>query len=214
MADLWRPVALVALVLAVPIAPFLLFGADLERATEAWLSQARSPGWVALAVTGILATDVFLPVPSSFVNTLAGAQLGIAAGTLAAWLGMCLGATGGFALARWLGPPLAQWMVGKEDLDRLRRASQRFGPQLIVLTRALPVLAEATVLLLGSTRVGWRQFFPAMALSNLGLAVVYATFGQFARQQGMVVIALAASIALPVLAATIARSVMKRRVPH
>jgi hypothetical protein len=50
-----------------------------------------------------------------------------------------------------------------------------------------------------------------MALSNLGLAVVYATFGYLAREQGMVAIALAASIALPLVAATIARMLLASR---
>jgi 3-dehydroquinate synthase len=146
------------------------------------------------------------------VNTFAGAQLGVAGGTLTAWLGMTLGASFGFALARWLGRPLVEWMISADDLPRVAEASRRFGPQLVVITRALPVLAEATVLLLGSARLEWRRFLPAMALSNLGLAVVYAAFGYYARQQGMVVVALAVSIALPVLAATIARRLLSRHI--
>ncbi len=214
MRDLWRPVVLVALVLAVPTVPFLLFGADLERSTEDWLAEAESPERLALGVTGILATDVFLPIPSSFVNTFAGAKLGVFVGTFAAWLGMTMGACLGFALARWFGRPLVEWMVRPDEVGRLERAGERFGPQLVIITRALPVLAEATVLLLGSTRLEWRRFFPAMALSNLGLAVVYAVFGFFAKQQGMIVVALAASIALPVLAATIARKLLTREPAH
>lgn len=211
MAILWRPILLVALLLAVPIVPFALFGDRLEDAMTGWLERTQSPGRVSLAVAGILATDVFLPVPSSFVNTFAGAQLGVLLGTLAAWTGMTLGSLLGFGIARWCGPPLAARLVAADELARLERASDRFGPLLVVITRALPVLAEATVLYLGSTRLSWGRFMPAMAISNLGLAAVYATFGHFARQQGMVAVALAVSIALPLAAAAIARQALPAR---
>jgi len=211
MRTVWRPIALVALLLAIPILPFLLFGPSLERLTEDWLERSQSPGSIAMLVTGILATDVFLPIPSSFVNTYAGAQLGIALGTAAAWLGMTVGATGGFALARWCGRPLIERWIDADELQRIEHANNRFGAYLIVVTRALPVLAEATVLYLGGTGLAWRRFWPAMALSNLGLAIVYATFGYLAREQGMVALALVASIALPLVAATIARTLLASR---
>lgn len=208
MQALWRPIALLALLLAVPIIPFALFGAGFETATQQWLERAHSPVRIALLVTAILATDIVLPIPSSFVNTYAGAQLGIPWGALAAWVGMTLGACGGFGLARWFGRPLVERWITPVELLRMEAASARFGPHLLVITRALPVLAEATVLFLGSTGLAWRRFLPAVALSNLGLAVVYAAFGYLAREQGMVAVALVASIALPLLAATIARKLL------
>ena len=211
MRTVWRPIALVVVLLLVPIVPFLLFGPSLERMTEDWLERPQSPASVALLVTGILATDVFLPIPSSFVNTYAGAQLGIALGTAAAWLGMTLGASGGFALARWCGRPLVERWIAADELQRIEGANERFGAYLIVVTRALPVLAEATVLYLGGTGLAWRRFWPAVALSNLGLAIVYATFGYVAREQGMVAMALIVSIALPLVAATIARMLLASR---
>jgi len=75
----------------------------------------------------------------------------------------------------------------------------------------MPVLAEAAVLLMGTARLSWRQFFPAVALSNLGIAPVYAVLGHFARSQGQFAWALAASIALPVLATTMARWLLPRK---
>ncbi|MBL9123641.1 MAG: VTT domain-containing protein [Planctomycetaceae bacterium] len=213
MRTLWRPLAFVAFLLAVPVVPFLLFGPSLERTTETWLERTESPALVALSVVGILATDVLLPIPSSFVNTYAGAQLGIPLGAAAAWLGMTLGASGGFLLARWCGQPLVERWIAPDELARIEGASRRFGPSLVVVTRALPVLAEATVLFLGGTGLAWRRYWPAMALANLGLAVVYAAFGYLAREQGMVAIALVASIALPLVAATIARWLLAARVP-
>ncbi len=88
--------------------------------------------------------------------------------------------------------------------------SRHWGPWILVATRALPVLAEAAVLFLGATRMSWRRFLPPVVLSNLGIAAVYAVLGHFAHSQGELPLALAASIALPLLATTMARWLLPR----
>jgi uncharacterized membrane protein YdjX (TVP38/TMEM64 family) len=186
-------------VLAVPIVPFLLFGEQVEEALEGWRTQRPPPGYVAAAVVSLLATDIFLPIPSSLVSTLAGWELGAVRGALAAWAGMTLGAIIGFALARRYGQPLVGWLTRKGDLARTRRLADRFGPMLLVLGRGVPVLAEATVLLVGMHGLSWRRFLPPVLLANLGLALAYAVFGQIAERHQWLPLALAVSIALPVV---------------
>jgi uncharacterized membrane protein YdjX (TVP38/TMEM64 family) len=211
MRDLWRPLLIICLALLVPIVPFVSFGEAIDERVAAWLDPPPPPLTIALGTIAILSTDVFLPVPSSAVSTVAGAQLGIVGATMASWLGLTIGAVIGFALARAFGRPLAQRFAKPEDLDRLDLVAQRYGPRILVAARALPVLAEASVLLFGATRLAWRKFLPAVMLSNLGIALVYAVLGHFARSQGELPLALAASIALPVLAATMARWLLPRR---
>jgi 3-dehydroquinate synthase len=75
----------------------------------------------------------------------------------------------------------------------------------LIVTRALPILAEAAVLLMGAARLPWRQFLPAIMLSNLGIALVYSILGRLARDRGQLLWAIAVSIALPLLATTMAR---------
>jgi uncharacterized membrane protein YdjX (TVP38/TMEM64 family) len=205
MRDFLGPLLLIVLVLLVPIVPFLSFGPWLEARIEAWLDPPPPPTMVALGTLGLLSSDILLPIPSSVVSTVAGAQLGIVGGTLASWLGMTVGASIGFALARLLGRPLAERYSKPEDLARMDSLAQRFGAWILVVTRALPVFAEAAVLYLGATRLAWRQFLPPVVLANLGIAVVYAILGHYARSQGQMPLALAASIALPLLAAAVAR---------
>lgn len=211
MRDLLRPLLIVAVALLVPIVPFLGFGDWLEGAIERWLDPPPPPAMVALATVGLLSTDILLPIPSSVVSTVAGAQLGIVGATLASWLGMTLGATLGFLLARAFGRPLAERFSSSDDLDHMDALARHYGVWILIGTRALPVLAEAAVLLLGTARLSWRRFFPAVALSNLGIALVYAVLGHFARSQGQFAWALAASIALPVLATTMARWLLPRK---
>lgn len=199
----WSLVVLVALL--APIVPFLGFGAAAERWVQTRLDTAMSPVQAAGVVIGVLATDVFLPIPSSAVSTFGGQRLGIVGGTLASWLGMTLGATAAFALAQRWGRPLAQRLAGVEEYARMEQLAERHGARLVVLTRALPVLAEAAVLVLGSAQLSWRRFLPALLLSNLGLSLMYAVFGAYSRSTGAEISALVASIALPLLAAGAAK---------
>jgi len=186
-------------VLAVPIVPFLLFGKQIEAGLQAWQEHPPAAWIVALCVIGLLATDIFLPIPSSLVSTLAGWQLGSVGGALASWIGMSLGAVIGFAVARRWGQPLVAWLTRTNDLERTKRLAERFGPSLLVLGRGVPVLAEATVLLVGMHGLSWRAFLPPVLLANLGLAIAYAAFGKLAAEYQWLPLALAVSIALPVL---------------
>src|SRR5262245_2019809 len=186
-------------VLAVPIVPFLIFGQEgMERLLAQWRQHPPPPMIVATAVVGLLATDIFLPIPSSLVSTFAGWQLGAMGGTAASWVGMTLGAAIGFALARWFGQPLVAWLTRRTDLDRTQLLAERFGPALLVLGRGIPVLAEATVLLLGMHGMSWRRFLPPVLLANLGLALAYSLLGQLAERYHLLPLALAIAIALPV----------------
>jgi membrane protein DedA with SNARE-associated domain len=111
---------------------------------------------------------------------------------------MTLGAAIGFALARRFGSPAVAWLTRPKDLARTRLLAERFGPTLLVLGRGVPVLAEATVLLLGMHGMSWRRFLPPVLLANLGLALAYSVFGQIAERYHWLPLALAIAIALPV----------------
>ena len=200
MRDLLRPMLPMIVMLAIPIVPFVLFGQErVEAQLHAWRERPPPPLFVAAAVIALLASDIFLPIPSSAVSTLAGWQLGALSGALAAWMGMNLGAAIGFALARRFGQPAVAWLSRESDLKRTRKLAERFGPALLMLGRGVPVLAEASVLLLGRHGLAWRRFLPPVLLANLVLAIAYAAFGQVAAQYEWLPLALGVSIALPVL---------------
>lgn len=197
MRELQRVLLLLALVVVVPILPFLAFGQPMSEAVSQWLERGPSKSTVALAIVLLLGTDVFLPVPSSVVSTWGGASLGVFAGTVASWIGMSLGAAIGFWVARRWGRAVAVRLAGHEQLARMDRLSQRMGPVILVVTRTIPVLAEASVLLLGIHRLPWREFLPAVLLANLGIALGYSAFGQLAEENHWLVVALCISAALP-----------------
>ena len=211
MRELFRTLPLMVVVILVPVLPFLLLGGQFENWLRGFASNPPSVPATAALVVSLLATDILLPIPSSVISTLSGWQLGWWRGTLANWIGANLGAVIGFVLARRWGRPLALWFSKEEDLRRMQHVSHRYGPYVLVLTRAVPVFAEASVLMMGIHRLSWRRFLPAVLLSNLGIAVAYAAFGDYAEQHQWLPFALAVSVAIPVLVAAAAQRLLPGR---
>ena len=63
----------------------------------------------------------------------------------------------------------------------------------------MPVFAEAGVLIAGIHHLPWRQFLPAILLSNFGIALAYSALGEYAQQHQWLPLAFGVSVALPVL---------------
>ena len=191
MSSIGRGWWLLAMALAIPLVPWVIWGDRLDAAVEHHLVEATD-AWT-------------LAVPSSLVGTLAGARLGFLVGTTINWLGLSLGAVLAFAVARVGGTPLVQRFVAPDDRRTIERLVERWGVRVLIVTRALPLLAEASVLFTGATGLTWRRFITPTLLANLGLAAAYAGLGAAARQGDQLPIALAASIIVPVLATALAR---------
>lgn len=205
MRELFRTLPLMCAVLLVPIVPFLFFGAQLNDWLRGLTETPPQPFATFALVVGLLATDILLPIPSSVISTLSGWQLGWFWGTLATWSGMNLGAMLGFALARRYGQRFALCFSRGQDLQRIQKVSDRYGPLVLVITRAMPVFAEASILMAGIHQLAWRRFVPAIIASNLGLAIAYAAFGDYAERHQWLPLALAVSVAVPMVVAGIAR---------
>ena len=201
MTRFLRYLALIAIVLAIPIVPFLVLGDSFETRLMELFGSDVPPLAVAALVAGLLASDIVLPVPSSVVSTLAGRVLGFWGGTAASWTGMTLGAVLAFAAARAFGRPLARRLTGEEELARVDTLAERIGALVLVLARPVPAFAEASVLLMGVTRLGWLPMLAAVGLSNLGIAAAFSALGD----RVQLPIALAASVALPLALAVAAK---------
>jgi uncharacterized membrane protein YdjX (TVP38/TMEM64 family) len=187
------------LVLAVPIVPFVLFHERIELWAEQVREHPAGKTWVAGLVTTLLASDIFLPIPSSLVCTFAGAELGTWNALLFTWIGMSLGAIFGFALARAFGERFVHWFVRPAEMHKIEAITHRMGPLLLALARGVPVLAEASVLWMGLHGLPWKLFLPPVLLGNLALCVGYCLLGDIAQQHAWLPTALAASTAVPVL---------------
>ena len=195
-----KPLLLVGLVLVLPLVLLAFVGESYLPLIDQWKHTPPAAGMVFMVVAAILATDLVLPVPSGPISTLAGSQLGVFFGALASTLGMTIGGVVAFALSRLWGRPLAERFSGPEHLAALEHAASHHGVWLVLLTRPLPVLAEAGVLLVGTLQMSWRAFLPALVLSNTLISTTYAALGYYASEHDWLVVALCVAIALPVAA--------------
>lgn len=205
-----KPLLLVSLVLVLPLVLLAFAGESFTTFIKRVKNDPPSATTTFIAVATILATDVFLPVPSGPISTLAGSQLGLIGGMLASTLGMTIGGTIAFALARRWGRPLAERYADREQLAALESTADAHGLWLVLITRSLPVFAEAAVLLVGTLHMSWRAFLPTLFASNLLIAGIYSCLGHTASDQGWLVGAVCGSIAVPFVTTALARIWLKR----
>jgi uncharacterized membrane protein YdjX (TVP38/TMEM64 family) len=206
-----RWTALTGLVLALILIPFALW----EEPINAWSAQLLTPmagrATVALLAVLLLASDIVLPIPSSFVSAGVVALLGAWEGGLTIAFGMTLAAWLGYGIGRWGGEPLARRIAGAEELERARRMMGRYGSWVVLVCRGVPVLAEASTLLAGATRVDAWRFLLVTTLGNAGLSCAYALTGLLElRGAGALLAPFAFGIAVPALAMLSLRPLTRR----
>ena len=144
--------------------------------TDVFKRLAATPWLAAVAGVGLLVIDVLLPVPSTFVmiylgwmfHTLGGTALSVLGCSLAALVAYAIGSRGGSALDRFLGP---------EDRARAHRLLERYGLMAIVITRPIPMFAEAVALLAGASGLGAWRVTLAAAAGSLPVALLHAWAG-------------------------------------
>lgn len=186
-----------SIVLVLVLVPFWLFEESIARLSEALLQDSSGRASVGAAVVLLLASDLFVPVPSSLVATASGLLLGLVPGMAATWVGMQSGALAGYAVGRWAGRRVAARIVGESELQRGARAYARWGGLFLIASRAVPVLAEGSVVIAGVASMPLLRFFGCVGMSNLAIAAVYAGVGAYVRDVNTFLMAFAASILLP-----------------
>lgn len=206
-----RWLLLTGLVLALLLVPFALWEGPLTAWSTQLLTPAAGRATVALLVVLLLASDVVLPIPSSFVSAGAVALLGTWEGGLTIALGMTVAAWLGYAIGRWGGEPLARRIAGPAELGRAEHLMARYGSWVVLVCRGVPVLAEASTLLAGATRVSSWRFLLVTTLGNVGLSSAYAMIGVLNLQGARALLApFAFGILVPALAMLALRPLTRR----
>jgi uncharacterized membrane protein YdjX (TVP38/TMEM64 family) len=149
----------------------------LAEDTSYLLSQKK---WVAaLAGIGLLIVDVVAPVPSSIIMLANGMLFGPVWGTLLS----VVGGLGAASMGYWIGTSgerIGKRWLGDESLARANAFFLKFGMMAVIVSRPIPMLAEAVSLIAGIFRMPTHRFFPAVLLGLLPPAIVYAVAGAYA----------------------------------
>jgi uncharacterized membrane protein YdjX (TVP38/TMEM64 family) len=179
MAPLWikrtRHVAATVVFLGVLIAPFLVFGVQLEQFAKHYLAGPGSDG-LAMVIAGLLlAGDPVLPTPSSVVATLLAAKVGFVAAAITNAVALSLACVFGYWLGRGGGHALRR--VGRELPPGLVQWIQRGGLVAVLLCRPVPVLAEASLILAGAAGHEPRRLLAWCCATQVLLGTAYAYAG-------------------------------------
>ena len=203
---------LLAVVLAVIIVPFVLFGAKIDAFVDGCSRSDMSFYAAVLLVGGLLAADIFLPVPSSIVSTLGGVFLGFIPGLVASAVGMTISCIAGYWMGAFAGRPAAARLIGNEQMEMMGRFHSKWGIMVVVFARPVPVLAEASVFFTGIAKLNFWQYMIYSTLSNIGVSAIYAAAGAYSAKLGSFLLSFVAAIILPGI--LMLRAMLIRRKPN
>jgi uncharacterized membrane protein YdjX (TVP38/TMEM64 family) len=138
------------------------------------LSNDRYAWWApALVVLGFVAFSI---VPVMLLVSLTGIVFGPVLGPLYAMTGCLASASTAFAIGRWIGPRHVDgW--GGERTTRLLGLLRRNGTLGVFLIRKIPMPFVLVNVMLGASRVGYREFLIGSALGMAAMVVGLAGFG-------------------------------------
>ena len=191
-----RLVWIVAGVLALILIPFFLWEETFNALAADLVTRHRGAWWLPPAIAGLLASDVFLPIPSSVLSTASGVLLGFFGGAVTNSAGMTAGC--------WLGYRTGRLASARAD-EKMTALWERYGEWTLVLTRAVPVLAEAAVFFAGMSAMPFRRFLLLTTFANIGIGTLYAAVGAYAMEWNSFLGAFLGSLAVPALAHGIMR---------
>lgn len=135
----------------------------------------------AMVGVGLLIVDVFLPVPSSLVMLAHGALFGTVLGTLLSLIGSTGAASVGFAIGRANRITLSRYITAEEQA-RAEVLFRRWGWMAIVVSRPIPMLAEAMVIVAGTSSMPWSVLLASTIAGVLPASFLYALTGAYAVQ--------------------------------
>ena len=129
-------------------------------------------------VAVLLASDVFLSVPTILIVTYAGTILGFEVGLLSTTLGMFASGTIAYILCRLTGDKMLHILIKEQQqIDEVHGIFHQMGFGMLIIARALPMLPEATCCLSGMMKFNFIKFSGYYLLGTLPYAVVLTYLG-------------------------------------
>ena len=145
-----------------------------------YLEQIQHAGKIKIffIVTVLLASDVFLSVPTILIVTYAGNILGFGWGLLASTTGMLMSGFIAYMLCRFSGTKMLRVLIkDKKQIDEVNRIFHKMGFGMLIIARALPMLPEATCCLSGMMKFNFFKFLLFYLTGTLPYAIVLTYLG-------------------------------------
>jgi len=164
---------LLGVIAAFIIVPFIFFGPTFDAIADRAMTSEQGKAWSAVVLFSLLATDSLLPIPSSIVAPGLITLMGFLQGVLAVFAGTFLSALMAYGIGRAAGSGMMRRLVPESQIDGARPVFQRYTLFSVFISRGVPILAEASAIFAGSTRIPFRPFALVALISSFVLAVLY-----------------------------------------
>jgi uncharacterized membrane protein YdjX (TVP38/TMEM64 family) len=135
---LWRPIALIGLIILILIAAKVFGLGERMGALRDWI-QAMGPMGPAVFIL-LYAVAVVAALPGSALTVAAGALFGSVLGVIVVSIASTLGASLSFLVGRYFARgAVAGWLSNKETFQKLDRLTEEQGAVIVAVTRLVPI---------------------------------------------------------------------------
>lgn len=193
----------------------LLRTGDTEAATSAFREHLLGYGVWAPVVSGLLTVfqSVAAPIPSFVVIFTNGLLFGWGWGALLSWTSALVGASACFYIARFLGRPVVEKLVGgTRMLEVSDLFFERYGDRAVLIARLLTFVSFDLISYgAGLTNMTFRRFFLATAIGQIPAMLLYSYLGHKVNGSARVLFMVFAVTAVILLVASAARPLYVRR---
>jgi len=175
MKSLIRLFLIIASVFASTFVLIKLTGVLTVDQIEGWLIQAKELSllYVGSIVTLLLFADLFVAVPTLTITILSGYFLGHTFGAIAALSGTMLAGISGYVISRYYGNEIMGFLIKDEtERNEAKQSFDKSGFAMIILSRALPILPEASACLAGMTKMNFWKFLLAWSISTIPYVLI------------------------------------------
>ena len=135
---LWRPIALIAVIVVVLIVAKVLGLGERLGDLQDWIKGLGVLGYVVFAAIYIVA--VVTGIPGSAITIAAGALFGSVVGVILVSIASTVGASLAFLIARYFArDAIARWLSTKDRFNRLDELTEEHGAIIVAITRLIPI---------------------------------------------------------------------------
>ncbi|HEU5316501.1 MAG TPA: TVP38/TMEM64 family protein [Chloroflexota bacterium] len=123
--------------------------------------------------------SVAAPLPAFVITIVNGLLFGALWGGLLSWSSAMVGAALCYAIARALGRPVVERLVGARPLAKSDAIFERYGTHAVLIARLIPLISfDVVSYAAGLTSIGFLPFLVATGIGQLPATVVYSLLGQ------------------------------------
>lgn len=175
MKDLAKIMLVLALIFA---STFIVVNATglitIEGINEALIhAQQIHPEYLMAIVIGLLLSDLFIAIPTMTVSIMAGYFLGWPMGASATLIGLYSAGIAGYAISRIYGFRLLNHIYNDQQrLADIHRHYSEYGPVILIICRAMPILPEVSCCVAGATRMSFFRFLAMYSLGTVPYALI------------------------------------------